>query len=219
MKKYKIAIFILILEGCSTFDFSRVAPGYAEAFSSLNILIFGHKDSLITADLIERIPYASLVMNIGKGPKGLMILETKKDKKLTWVSADNVYIVEIDGKIIKTEGLNNNLEEILYTVDFSNLGEEDTKQEYIYYVTFSEPLLSNLKLQVRFDKKERQLTNLLNQKIFLTLIEENIYSSELGWKVTNHYWIDDNSFIWKSKQTITPKVPELYIEITKKPSS
>ena len=135
------------------------------------------------------------------------------------MSVDGIYIVESDGKITKTEGLNNNLEEILYTVDFSNLAEVDTDKDYIYYMTFSEPRLSNLKLQVRFEKKERQLFNLLNQDIFLTLIEENIYSSDLGWEVTNHYWIDDNSFVWKSKQTITPKVPELFIEVTKKPSS
>jgi len=219
MKKYNLIIPILLLGSCSTFDTSRFAPGYLEAFESIKNLVYGYNDNFISPEIIEKIPYASLTMSIGKGPKGLMILESKKENKSTWVSADEVYILESSGKIVKTRGLNNNLDEILYTIDFSNLKEIDTNLVYDYYMSFSEPKLYNLKLQVKFEKKERELINLLNQEIFLTLIEEKIISSDLGWNVTNQYWIDDNSFIWKSVQTISPKVPKIFIEVTKKPSS
>ena len=159
-----------------------------------------------------------MTLNVGKGPKGLMILESNNYNLGTWVSADSVYITERNGKIIQTKGLGNNLEELLFTVDFENLLEVDTDKTYIYYQSFSNPELFNLKLKANFKIRERQLTKLLNREIFLTLIEEEIFSEEIGWKVTNLYWIDDNSFVWKSIQTISPKIPEINMEVTKKPS-
>ena len=53
-----------------------------------------------------------------------MILESKNEDISTWVSADGVYIVKESGKLLD-KGLNNNLDKILYTVDFSNLAEID----------------------------------------------------------------------------------------------
>ena len=159
-----------------------------------------------------------MTLNVGKGPKGLMILETKTYDLSTWVSADNVYITEQNGKIIQTKGLGNNLDELLSTVDFKNLLNVDTDKTYIYYKSYSKPELYNLELRANFKIKDRKLTQLLNREIFLTLIEEEIFSDELGWKVTNLYWVDDNSFIWKSVQTVSPKIPKIYMEVTKKPS-
>ncbi|MAR39073.1 MAG: hypothetical protein CMD22_00030 [Flavobacteriales bacterium] len=208
----------LLLSGCSSFDFSRVAPGYVEAFKSINILLNGYQESFITPELIKNIPYASLVLNIGKGPEGLMILESKEGNRTTWVSADGVYLVKDNGRIIQTKGLKNNLDEILYTVDFSDLMNVSTNQTYTYYVSLSEPQLLNLKIDVRFTKKNKQLVNILGKEKNLTLIEEEMLSKDLGWKVTNQYWVDEKSYIWKSVQTFSPKIPNLNISITKKPS-
>ena len=43
-----------------------------------------------------------MLLKIGKGPNGLMILESLNDDDYTWVSADGVYLVINNGKIIKT---------------------------------------------------------------------------------------------------------------------
>lgn len=218
MKKILQISIIVILSSCSSIDFTKIAPGYVEAYEAIKVLLNGHKNDNITPELIKNIPYASMTLNVGKGPKGLMILESNNYNLGTWVSADSVYITERNGKIIQTKGLGNNLEELLFTVDFENLLEVDTDKTYIYYQSFSNPELFNLKLKANFKIRERQLTKLLNREIFLTLIEEEIFSEEIGWKVTNLYWIDDNSFVWKSIQTISPKIPEINMEVTKKPS-
>jgi len=52
----------------------------------------------------------------------------------------------------------------------------------------------------------------------LNLIEEVTLNKYLGWEVSNLYWMDDEGFIWKSEQNISPKLPTVYIEVTKKPS-
>ena len=207
----------MILEGCSI-DTSRVAPGYIEAFRSINYVIFGYPETDISAEQIEKIPYASLVLQIGKGPKGLMILESRNSKDNIWVSADSVYLKERDGKIIQTIGLSNNIDELEHTINFSELKKVDTSKTYIYYKSFSSPELDNLRIEATFNIKDRRLVKLLNRSINLTLVEETITSEELGWKAVNQYWIDDSSYIWKSSQKISPKLPRISIEVTKKPS-
>ena len=58
----------------------------------------------------------------------------------------------------------------------------------------------------------------MNGKKNLKLVEEEIINIQLGWKVLNRYWLDENGFIWKSDQFISPRLPKFEIEVTKKPS-
>ena len=48
-------------------------------------------------------------------------------------------------------------------------------------------------------------------------IEENINQIRLDGK-ENKYWVDDSNFVWKSIQSISPRLPKIYIEVTKKAS-
>ena len=52
----------------------------------------------------------------------------------------------------------------------------------------------------------------------LSLIEEDLKNEYLGWSVTNKYWLDDEGYVWKSIQHISPKLPPFIIEVTKKPA-
>ena len=216
--KFRYLLLLILLSGCGALDNSRVAGGYVQAFQAISNILLGYENDLITEDLIKEIPFASQTLKIGKGPKGLMILESKNLSQKTWVSADAVYIIEENGKIVQTSGLTNNVKDLSYSVDFSELLDVDTESIFTYYKSFADPELQNLKLQARFYRYERKLTSLISQQIYLTLIEEHVTSSELGWKVINKYWVDDDSFIWKTEQTISPKLPKMYIEVTKKPS-
>ena len=145
-----------------------------------------------------------------------MILESKNNEDYTWVSADGVYLVINNGKIIKTSGLNNNLKERLSA---SNAWHEaiDPKKEFVSYYTFSMPTLNNLKVTYTHSLKEIDNIELLFGTKRLQLIEEEISSTKVGWFRTNKYWVDDSNFVWKSVQNISPRLPEISFEITKKP--
>ena len=84
---------LLLLYGCSIIDTKNIAPGYVEAFKTINSLLFGSNNNLITSELIDKIPYASSILKIGKGAPGLIILESLDGEKQTWVSADSVFII------------------------------------------------------------------------------------------------------------------------------
>ena len=69
----------------------------------------------------------------------------------------------------------------------------------------------------RFVRKES--VQLLGHEKQLNLIEERIENDYIGWRATNKFWVDDEMFIWKSHQSISPKLPKFYIEVTKKPAN
>ena len=60
-------------------------------------------------------------------------------------------------------------------------------------------------IQLTFDRKE------------LFYVSEKISSEEISWYEENSYWIDSKDFVWKSIQHISPRLPPIYIEVTKKP--
>ena len=209
---------LLFLYGCSIIDTKNIAPGYVEAFKTINSLLFGSNNNLITSELIDKIPYASSTLKIGKGAPGLIILASLDGEKQTWVSADSVFIVMVDGRIIKTSGLINNLTRYVSPFRKNVPLSFYANNDHISYYSYDSPLLVDLKVKSRIKMAGKEKVILINQEKTLMLIEEYIENEYLGWKVKNKFWVDDNNFVWKSVQHISPKLPPFYIEVTKKPA-
>ena len=211
----------MALASCSNskFNLDKIAPGYSQAFSAINTAVFGNNTNNITPELIDQIPYASMLVKIGQGPYGLMILQSLEGDISTWVSGDGVYLVLKKGKIIKTAGLINNLTRLNtnYFFESSDYPNLFLKETYKYYYSFDPPQLRNLEVHATYDKTDFKKEALFNKKMKLSVIEENIVSEQINWRAKNKYWVDENSYIWKSEQQISPKLPVIYIEITKKP--
>ena len=217
MKKIIIVIVFVLLTSCSSLDTSRIAPGYPEAFSAIKNVIFGFENEPIPRDLINAIPYASSLLKIGKGPEGLIILESVRDQDHLWVSADNVYLVIRNGKIIQTSGLTNNLTKVISPFKDKNFLELK-KNRFKNYLSFSKPTLRDLPVEVHIEQKGQAMIQILDQERSLTLISEKISNDYIGWNVENLYWVDNEGFVWRSEQYISPKLPKFIIQVTKKPS-
>lgn len=208
-------ILIILICSCASIDTNKVAPGYIEAFNSIKNYVIGF-ENVIEPEIINNIPYASILVKIGKGPEALMILQNINNEDYVWVSADGVYLVTNNGKIIQTYGLINNLKEKLSS---SLNWDEDLyeNKEFISYNSYNPPALNNLKVISQYTNKGKENVELTFGNKNLSLIEEKISSKEVGWSELNLYWVDENNFVWKSIQHISPKLPEIYIEVTKKP--
>ncbi len=211
-----IGLSFILLHSCSV-DTSKIAPGYVEAFRTLKNTIIPQKNELITPEVIEKIPYASMTLRIGRGAPGLMILESFTDEQETWVSADGVYLVIEKGQIIKTAGLYNNLVNFrAVDHDFRDLIQSKDSEKLYFYYSYDEPELNNMRVEAKrkFIKTER--TELLGSIKELNIIEERISNNFIGWKETNMYWVDSDGFVWKSEQHVSPKLPRFEIEVTKR---
>lgn len=215
MKSFCVFLLTFLISSCASIDTSRIAPGYSEAFKNIKQYFLGAENE-IELDVIASIPYASMLVRIGNGPTALMILESKKDEEYTWVSADGVYLVLKNGRIVKTSGLINNLRDNFTT---NKKWEDDlyNKQKFVSYYSFSQPTLNNLKVTSSYEKGEEQDIELLVGKKRLRIIKEELFSEDVAWYETNLYWVDKSNFVWKSVQSISPRLPEIYFEVTKKP--
>lgn len=215
----RILALFLTLTGCSLLNSNNIAPGYTEAFKNIANLYKEKENPNISSKIVQSIPYASSILKIGNGMPGLIILAEKKNKKEIWVSADGIYLIIFNGKIIETKGLFNNLirSEIPYTL--YNQFNQSRLQNFNYYLSYDNPPLYDLKLQVSIEVKGTEEVIILDRKRKLTLIEETLKNDYLGWNAVNSYWVDEDNFIWKSIQTISPKLPPFEIQVTKKPAN
>ena len=213
-----LGIPIFCLFSCSALKTNNIAPGYIDSYKAIKNALFGFEDSNFSPELIKNIPYASLLLRIGQGPTGLVILESIDGERLTWVSADGVYLVTERGRIIETRGLPNNLISTLNKVpNFKDLFNYEDKYLNQYY-SYDKPEMRNLHVQSKIEVGNVEEVQILDRKVLLRLIIEKGSNEYLGWKFTNKYWIDENYFIWKSEQYISPKLPKINVVITKKPS-
>jgi hypothetical protein len=222
MKKKFTLIFslLLLLVSCTLIDPSKIAPGYIEAAKTIKGVIVGYENDSITPELVKAIPYASSILKIGKGAPGLIILESLSEDQETWVSSDGIYLVFKEGRIIKTRGFFNNLVGFnSLEIDLKRLIDSKKTESFIYYYSYDDPKLINMKVsgERKFIKNEE--IKLFGRMQKLYLIEESFENSYIGWKVTNKFWVDDEMFVWKSNQSISPKLPEFYVEVTKKPAN
>ena len=218
IKNTYVLIFSLFVASCASIG--SVAPGYVEAFKTIKGVIVGYENELITPDLIKNIPYASSILKIGKGAPALIILESKEEEQETWVSSDGIYLVFKEGRIVKTSGFFNNLINFKSVeTNFASLMDTNESESLIYYYSYDDPELIDMRVQAsrRFVAKEK--VQLIDREEELNLIEEQIVNHYIGWEVTNKFWIDDDMFVWKSEQYISPKLPKFYTEVTKKPAS
>ena len=212
----KLIVLILaswIFVSCSS---TRIAPGYSDAYKLVKDYFFGVDSKLITQELVSKIPYASMKVRIGKGDPGLLILESISNNKEYWLSADDVFLVIKDGRIISSKGLNNNLTNVIIPKNYSL--KRDSGLSYKFYYSYDKPKLESFDLSVTKTNKGIEEVMLLTGNTNLTLIEETLYNKYTGWKVTNKFWIDGEGFVRKSIQNISPKIPPIEIEVTKRPS-
>ena len=184
LRFYLLIIFNLILQSCSLDSIDRrIAPGYVEAFRTIKNSFIDLDNELITPELIENIPYASLTLKIGRGAPGLLILESVDGNKQTWVSADGVYLVLEKGRIIKTAGLFNNLVNFKTAKnDFADLMDSKSFETLINYYSYDVPELNDLRVVAKRQFIQMEQVKLLSFEKSLHLIDENISNDFIGWK-------------------------------------
>ena len=215
--KIIIGLSIIFLPiSCSKNNFLSSSYG-----TSLELLLgyFEENKSPFTREFVERIPYASSLISFNNQNKILIILESQNSLGNYWISSDGVRFKENNGRINQTIGLPNDLLSIERPeIDFQEI--IDKKQiNYITYYSYKKPVLNNLKIFVSSRSLGESKITILGKVKEVILIEEELYSEAVNWRVKNKYWIDpQTSFVWKSIQSWSPKLPELVIEVTKKPA-
>ena len=217
--KFKACILIcmLLMLSCARDEF--LSSSYVTSFE-LILDYFSEEEEIVSLEMIERIPYASSLISLNGKNKSLIILEFQNAGLNTWISKDKIRFKEDNGRIIQTIGLPNDL--FLLNRPKINFEELLAQKEssYISYYSFRKPTLNNLKVQIKAEVLGLEKISILGREQSVILIREHLFSESINWKATNRYWVDpETKFIWKSVQSISPKLPPLEIMITKKPAN
>ena len=130
-----------------------------------------------------------------------------------------VYISIKEGRIVHSSGLSNNLTEFQAPILLSELEfDEANTLSYFTYYSYDNPQLIRLKINATIEYIGTEEVDLFTSKKLLRRFEETIRNDYLGWKRKNIFWLDEEGFIWKSIQNLSPKLPTFTLVITKKPA-
>ena len=196
------AVFIvLFLSSCGNLPIT-----YIQNFSSVNSVFFGFPDYEVTEEIFNEYENSFIKVRFGRGPHAILILAYVEDNVYEWIGADSVKIYTLNGRIIKTAGLNSNIE-IVRPTDNMFL----TSDVYETINLFNPDLISST---IHRSMNSRKTTiKKLGRKIQVNRIEESFDLDLIGWTGVNLYYRNTSSNqIESSEQIIHPRLPIAKIE-------
>ncbi len=211
-KTLACAAVALLLSGCGSEGFGGDLPSiFKVAQASL-----GTADSVSYGEAAAE-PYASVGLRIGDSNQIMIILASNDNGVQMWTSAQHFVVVTHDGRILRTAGFGFDLggSQLLHTkvaadgsytsnwlYDFPKLGK------------FGVPIVCT------GAPKGLETVTIVGRNLSARHIEEKCEaeSRDLDWSFRNVFWKDPESgFVWKSRQSINPKLDVLEIETFRPP--
>jgi hypothetical protein len=197
----RMLFVILFLTSCGNLPIT-----YLQNFSSVNSVVFGFPEYEITEEIYNDYDNSFIKIRFGRGPHAILVLAYVENNVYEWVGSDNVQIFTLNGRIIKTAGLTNNLEIIRPLSDIFS-----SSDVYETINLFNPDLISST---IHRSMNSRKTTiKKLGRKIQVNRIEESFDLDLIGWTGVNLYYRNTSSNqIESSEQIIHPRLPIAKIE-------
>lgn len=221
----RILLALLLLSSCGNLPIA-----YIQNFSSVNNVVFGYPDYQISQDIFDEYDNSFMKVRFGKGPHSILILAYIKDDVYEWVGTEDVRLFTLDGRVIKTEGLDHNFElpnprksnfSNQQSIEQLNLfgrlqrllgtGSKDQETTYeainlfnpdLYSATLSSAMSSSADRLIRF-----------GDKVDVVRFQAISQIDSIGWKETNYYYMNSKTgLINKTSQHLHPRLPVVHIE-------
>lgn len=186
----KLALTGLAISSCSYISYSDAVP-------LIKTALVGVEDIEITDEFIAKREYSFAKFKMGRSGVAILTLAYINDGIFEWVSSTNEKIFTYNGKIIRTEGLVNNIN-ILNIDDLIGPSYGANKQ-YSLLVKLTNPsAVVEHRSQYTFTK------NLITEKVFIPSLNKNF---------ENLYYVSQsNGRIAKTIQIIHPRLPKIEID-------
>ena len=204
----------------SKFALTACTQKSSDSLSTINASLESFIDIELTDEKLKKLPYDSAYVRLNDGKQVLMILALIEDdyisqsKKLKWVSADNRMIITKGGRIIKTQGFDNNLMDIHFNTETENSFVKTGKKTTLYY-----DWMPNYRYQFSAEAElhliGKELKQLQSWTVSSRHISESIYFLELDSKITNHYWLNEKNKVISSTQYLGPNMGKIEMSFVK----
>tara|TARA_B100000780_G_C21123737_1_gene455514 strand:- start:299 stop:919 length:621 start_codon:yes stop_codon:yes gene_type:complete len=186
----KAFMVLPFLTSCTSYQIDSYYP------SLRDILV---PDKIIINPTISNSPYAMEVIQIDSSDEFLSVLASVTNGVMRWAGSNGVILHTMNGKIIKTKGLDVDFKIINYK-GFTKVKKQTT------YIEFSDPASGLLEINFEYNVIK---TGLANKRIngdieSYRLIEESFYVPLIDWKGVNYFWVNDDNYVIRTKQITSP---------------
>lgn len=214
IKKIIFIFFIVFLSGCFGNEkmekIKEISSLYIKGEDNINLKTFSRND-------LENINYPIIEVRTDHILKQVLFLTISERKNFrNYISGSGQSLTMNGAAITKTNGfdahlvsLNIDKESPLLILTEPTLWTKSEIKEYSFLL--ANHSLSNYKFNCQFEVGKSSNLFIIDQKYNLTKIIEKCTSENEAFN--NYYWVDNNGFVWKSKQWISPKgqIAEIYI--------
>lgn len=171
----------------------------------------GHPDAQFDREYIDSIPYASMILKIGKGPKSLVVHSKTSNEDVHWVAADYSLYVTRHGRIVKTANL-----------PINRMGFESRHQDPIWQIQQGLPFNTEVYYEVDFQPGNffatpfratfefdgTETLEILGETFETDRYVERFKSEKLYWEEANYFWFDKGTGkLRQTLQFVDPKTP------------
>lgn len=206
------------LSGCSS-----LSPSLDLYTSSFRGGKTAHGDYPMSAEQIQKLPYATLGVQVGINSRGVMVLANAQDSDYTWVSADGVIFVTRAGRLIRTRGLKRDLTEIDWSANDPLalfLRGRELQSAAAGGQSLKLPAEGPVPFEARYAMVGQTSLQVLNEQIPTQLIEERLNFPTWRWAVTNRYWIEtQRPIVRKAVQQFCPELGPIELVTLKAPAA
>lgn len=187
---------------------------------NIELAYAGMPDTITDRSQVDKLPYASLAVKIGKAPKTLMILARVDGAEYHWVSANRVVMVSRHGRIVRTVDLPQDLARTtFFTQDpLSDQIPHEGTSKFTRLIDIFPDKHFSVPVTSRLDYVGSEEIDILGVQHSTKHWVEHASAPLLDWHFSNHYWLGYDGFVWKSIQHTTPAIEPVTLEITKRPA-
>ena len=215
VKSLLAVVMVLLMQACVPFGL------YQNAFNA-GVDYFNPKPFIVT-NAIKSSPYAMQLVNY-KNSHAVMVLAYVDDgARLSWVDSEGNGFTTLEGKIISSHGLDNDLEIMnppkVKEIFLGLLDGDSDQVTFDSLFRLSTPPTAYLEMQLVFkivERKQQSIKRQIDQaEVLVSLVEEQVYVPAIKWEASNFYWVDDEGNVLKSKQALAPNTEKYFLETLK----
>ncbi|MDB5362703.1 MAG: gfcB [Rhodospirillales bacterium] len=170
-------------------------------------------DRAFTDADVERIPFASIGVQVGSAAEALVVLATVDGDTLTWIAADHSLIQTRHGRIVRFKS--GDIEVVTVPSSQDPIADGAVAPgNFIRLLDFPKPKLYSVPAESSVTEAGQARVTLLHGEILTRSFIETGISHPLAWDFENHFYLDlDNKRVWQSNQTVTPQLPPIKIRV------
>ncbi|WP_268237583.1 YjbF family lipoprotein [Aliidongia dinghuensis] len=170
-------------------------------------------DRAFTDADVERVPFASIGVQLGTAPEAMVVLATVDGNDLTWIAADRSLIVTRHGRIIRfTSG---DIDVVTAPGSTDPVADGAVAAgDCMRLLDFPKAQLFSVPAQSTLAATGQARVTLLHGEITTRSFTETGISHPLAWEFENHFYLDaETKRVWQSNQNVTPQLPPIKIRV------